>query len=95
MLKIGEFSKLAQVSPKALRIYDERGLLRPAWIDRFSGYRYYAPEQLARLHSILALKDLGFSLDQIGELLDGGLGADELGRLMRERQRELSRHITA
>ena len=95
MLKIGEFSKLAQVSPKALRLYDERGLLRPAWIDRFTGYRYYKAEQLATLHSILALKDLGFSLDQIGELLAGDLGADELGRMMRERQRELSRHIAA
>ena len=95
MLKIGAFSKLAQVSPKALRIYDERGLLRPAWIDRFSGYRYYRPEQLARLHSILALKDLGFSLEQIGELLDGGTSSEELGLMMRERQRELSRHIAA
>jgi predicted transcriptional regulator YdeE/DNA-binding transcriptional MerR regulator len=95
MLKIGEFSKLAQVSPKALRIYDERGLLRPAWIDRFSGYRYYRPAQLARLHTILALKDLGFTLEQIGELLDGDMSAAELEGMMRERQRALSRHIAA
>ena len=60
MLKIGEFSRLAQVSPKTLRLYDERGLLKPAWIDRFSGYRYYTLEQLTHLNRILALKDLGY-----------------------------------
>ena len=95
MLKIGEFSKLGQVSPKALRLYDERGLLRPAWIDRFTGYRYYNADQLATLHSILALKDLGFSLDQIGELLAGETDPQALGQMMRERQRDLSRHIAA
>jgi hypothetical protein len=41
MLKIGEFSKLAQVSVKTLRYYDELGLLRPDWVDRYTGYRYY------------------------------------------------------
>lgn len=95
MLKIGEFSKLAQVSPKALRIYDERGLLRPAWIDRWTGYRYYTADQLATMHRILALKDLGFSLDQVGELLAGEMDADALGRMMREQQKEISRHIAA
>ncbi|MFN2296652.1 MAG: MerR family transcriptional regulator, partial [Candidatus Promineifilaceae bacterium] len=95
MLKIGEFSKLAQVSPKALRIYDERGLLRPAWIDRWTGYRYYTADQLATMHRILALKDLGFSLDQVGELLAGEMDADALGRMIRERQKEISRHIAA
>ena len=95
MLKIGEFSKLGQVSPKTLRLYDERGLLRPAWTDRFTGYRYYATEQLARLHRILALKDLGFSLEQIGELLDGDLDAPDLERVMRARQRELATQIAA
>ena len=84
-----------QVSPKALRIYDERGLLRPAWIDRWTGYRYYTADQLATMHRILALKDLGFSLDQIGELLAGELDGEALGRMMRERQKEISRHIAA
>jgi DNA-binding transcriptional MerR regulator len=78
MLKIGEFSRLAQVPPTTLCLYDERGLLKPAWIDRFSGYRYYTLEQLARLNRILALKDLGFSLDQIGEIQRQDLPAAEL-----------------
>ena len=93
MLKIGEFSRLAQVSPKTLRLYDERGLLKPAWIDRFSGYRYYTLEQLARLNRILALKDLGFSLDQIGEMQRDDLPAAELRGMIRLKRAELEQHI--
>ena len=93
MLKIGEFSRLAQVSPKTLRLYDERGLLKPAWIDRFSGYRYYTLEQLARLNRILALKDLGFSLEQIGEMQRGDLAAAELRGMIRLKRAELEQHI--
>jgi DNA-binding transcriptional MerR regulator len=55
MLKIGEFSKLARVSVKTLRYYADLGLLKPAYVDRYSGYRYYALEQLPRLNRILAL----------------------------------------
>ena len=69
MFKIGDFSRLAQVSVKALRYYGKLGLLKPAWIDRYTGYRYYTAEQLPRLNRILALKDLGFSLEQIKQLL--------------------------
>jgi DNA-binding transcriptional MerR regulator len=65
MLKIGDFSSLAQVSIKTLRYYDERGLLSPAHIDPETGYRYYSASQLSQLHRILALKDFGFSLEQI------------------------------
>ncbi len=49
MFRIGEFSKLAQVTVKALRLYDERGLLVPARVDRSSGYRFYSAAQLPRL----------------------------------------------
>ena len=93
MLKIGEFSKLAQVSPKALRLYDERGLLKPAWIDRFTGYRYYHVEQLAELNRILAFKDLGFSLDQIEALQRDDLPTAELRGMIRLKQAELEQHI--
>ncbi len=71
MIKIGDFSRLAQVSVRTLRLYDEMGLLKPAHIDRFSDYRYYSIEQLPRLNRILALKDLGFSLEQISRMLKG------------------------
>lgn len=72
MLKIGEFSQLGQVSVRMLRHYDATGLLEPAEVDHLSGYRFYAVEQLPRLNRILALKDLGLSLEQIRLLLDEG-----------------------
>ena len=65
MFKIGEFSRLAQVPVPTLRYYDQVGLLKPVKVDTFSGYRYYAASQLPRLHRILALKGLGFTLEQI------------------------------
>ena len=68
MLRIGDFSQLAQISVRTLRLYDEMGLFKPAQIDRFTDYRYYNVEQLARLNRILALKDLGLSLEQIKQL---------------------------
>ena len=71
MIRIGDFARLAGVSIETLRHYDELGLLAPARVDEFTGYRSYRPEQLRRLHRILALKDLGFSLGQIAEVLDG------------------------
>ncbi|MBN1149362.1 MAG: MerR family transcriptional regulator, partial [Anaerolineales bacterium] len=93
MFKIGDFSKLAQVSVKTLRYYDSLGLLRPAWIDRFSGYRYYTAGQLPRLNRILALKDLGFSLEQVQRLLHEDLPAAELRGMLRMKQAEIEGQI--
>lgn len=71
MIKIGDFARLAGVSVETLRHYDELGLLTPVKVDQFTGYRLYSAAQLARVNRILALKDFGFSLRQIGEALDG------------------------
>lgn len=88
MIKIGDFSRLALVSIKALRHYDELGLLKPAHVDRFTGYRYYAVEQLPQLNRILALKDLGLSLEQIAALLRTDVSAGEIRGMLRLRQAE-------
>jgi predicted transcriptional regulator YdeE len=93
MLKVGDFSQLAHVTVKALRHYDEIGLLKPVWIDRFSGYRYYTPGQLPRLNRILALKDLGFSLAQIRDLLDDDLPSSKLCEIFRQKQAELEQRV--
>lgn len=93
MLKIGEFSKIAQVSIKTLRYYDQMGLLKPAHIDRYTGYRYYTLAQLPRLNRILALKDLDFSLDQIQELLKVQLSSEMLQNMLRNKAGELRRRI--
>ena len=95
MLKIGDFSKAAQVTVKALRLYGELGLLRPVWVDRFSGYRYYSLEQLPRLNRILALKELGFSLEQVGTMLDRVLTVDELRSILRQKRVELEERLQA
>lgn len=78
MFRIGEFSKIAQVPGSLLRYYDEIGLLKPARVDQFTGYRYYSTGQLPRLHRILALKELGLTLEQIGRLLNDEISADEI-----------------
>ena len=93
MFKIGDFSKLSQVSVKTLRYYDEIGLLRPSEIDRFTGYRHYTASQLARLNRILLLKDLGLSLDQIGRLLKSDLPPAQLRGMLKLRQAEIERSI--
>ncbi len=93
MLKVGDFSKLAHVTVKTLRHYDELGLLKPVWIDRYTSYRYYSLEQLPRLHRILALKDLGFSLAQVGAMLDEDLPASELRRMFDQKQAELKERL--
>jgi predicted transcriptional regulator YdeE len=93
MLKIGDFSKLAQVSVKTLRYYGRLGLLKPAWIDRFTGYRYYTIDQLSQLNRILALKDLGFSLEQIAQVLQDDLSPEELRGMLRLKYAEIERLI--
>ncbi|RCX23033.1 DNA-binding transcriptional MerR regulator [Fontibacillus phaseoli] len=65
VFKIGEFSKLTQVSIRMLRYYDETGLLKPARIDNDSGYRYYSVEQISLLHKIIFLRDTGFTVSEI------------------------------
>ena len=70
MLKIGEFSKLSRVSIRSLRRYDEAGLLVPASIDPFTGYRYYSERQLPAANRIRALRDMGFPLTAVREVMD-------------------------
>ncbi|OJX39627.1 MAG: hypothetical protein BGO78_05050 [Chloroflexi bacterium 44-23] len=69
MIMIGELAKRGNVTVKALQNYAHLGLLKPVWIDRFSGYRYYYESQLMQLQRIQVLKDMGFALRQIQSLL--------------------------
>jgi effector-binding domain-containing protein len=94
MLKIGDFSRLSQVPVKTLRYYDEQGLLTPTEVDRFTGYRYYSVSQLPRLNRLLALKDLGFSLEQIGRVLNEGVTVEQLRGMLRLKQAEAQQRVT-
>lgn len=93
MLRIGDFSKLAQVPVATLRYYDQLGLLKPAQVDKFTEYRYYTVDQLPRLNRILALKDLGFSLEQIERLLNDNISIQELRGMLLLRQADAERQI--
>ena len=70
MFKIGEFSKLTQVSIRMLRYYDETGLLKPAEVDYFTNYRLYSTEQIPVLNKIIFLRDLGCNVSEIAHALD-------------------------
>ena len=74
MFKIGDFSMLSRISVKTLRYYDEIGLLKPVNVDQFTGYRYYSADQLPRLNYIVALKDMGLSLEEIANTLGRSVG---------------------
>jgi DNA-binding transcriptional MerR regulator len=95
MLKISEFSHLAHISGRMLRYYDERGLLKPAYVDPATGYRYYTLEQLPRFHRLQALQDLGFTLEQIAPLLDHDISLAELRGMLLLKQAEVQQHIQA
>jgi DNA-binding transcriptional MerR regulator len=89
MFKIGEFSRLSRVSVRMLRHYDQLGLLIPSQTDPFTGYRYYSASQLPRLNRILALRDLGFSLEQISGLLDEDVSAEQLLGMLKVKRAEV------
>ncbi|MGQ0682001.1 MerR family transcriptional regulator [Bradyrhizobium sp.] len=93
MFRIGEFAQIAQVSGRQLRFYDQLGLLRPAHVDAQTGYRYYSIRQLPRLNSILALKELGLSLEQIGPLLDREMSPAELRSMLTLKRAQLERSL--
>ncbi len=89
MLKIGDFSKLSRISIRMLRHYDEIGLLVPQTTDSFTGYRYYGEDQLPVAGQINALKDMGFGLSAIGEILKSYDNPQKLAEFLRVKQAEI------
>jgi DNA-binding transcriptional MerR regulator/effector-binding domain-containing protein len=93
MFTIGDFARHGRVTVRMLRHYDGIGLLRPARVDPHSGYRGYEAAQLSRLNRIVALKDLGFTLDQVAAIIDDKVGIDELRGMLRLRRAELETQL--
>ena len=85
MFKIGEFSKLVRVSPRMLRHYEKCGLLYPAEIDKFTGYRQYSAAQIPLLNKIVLLRDLGFSIGEIGDILPYFDNAAYMNKVLRNK----------
>jgi DNA-binding transcriptional MerR regulator len=96
MLRIGPFAKACQVSERTLRFYEKEGLLRPARVDPENGYRYYDAGVLLRVHRILALRDLGLTLDEIRAVLNAGRATTHVLRGLLARKRvELEAFVRA
>lgn len=93
MFKIGDFSKLCRIPVSALRYYADIGLLEPAEISRETGYRYYSLDQLPQLNRILALKDLGLSLEQIKDLLSNELPLSEMRGMLKLKANEMQQML--
>lgn len=94
MFRIGEFSKIAQVPGSLLRYYDQIGLLKPAHTDHQTGYRYYSAKQLPRLHRILALKELGLTLEQITRLVNEEVTAAEIRGMLTLKKAQVEQAVS-
>ena len=88
MYGIGTVARLSQVSVRTLRHYDDLGLLKPTHVDPRTGYRYYSPDKVVRLHRILVFRDLGVPLSEIAELMDENVTVEQLRGILRLRQAE-------
>ncbi|MEP7154490.1 MAG: MerR family transcriptional regulator [Betaproteobacteria bacterium] len=93
MFRIGDFSRIARVSARLLRFYDEIGLFAPAHADPHTGYRFYTVNQLAELNRITVLKDLGFSLEQVRDILKSRIDAAELRSMLLLRRSDAARAL--
>ena len=91
-LKIGEFSKMMQVTVKTLRHYEQKGLLVPDEVDEWTGYRYYNITQMQRLNTIRGLQRQGFTLEEIKELLEDGAQTPSIEQLTQKIE-ETERHL--
>ncbi|WP_020658584.1 MerR family transcriptional regulator [Amycolatopsis benzoatilytica] len=95
MFTIGEFARHGRVSVRMLRHYDALGLLRPARVDPHTGYRSYSADQLATLNRIVALKELGFGLGEVGELLAEQVTPEQVRGMLLLRRAELAQQLAA
>ncbi len=95
MFTVGDFARLAQVSKRLLRYYDEIDLFKPCYTDSGSGYRFYSVEQMAELNRILALKDLGLSLDQIRGVLSDNVTTEQLEGMLLLKKAEIEQQLLA
>ena len=99
-MQIKEFADFTGVSVRTLHYYDEIGLLRPAFVDRSTGYRFYDENSLLRMQEILFYRELDFSLKSIGEILsslnyDKSKALKEQKHLLTLKKERLERLISA
>lgn len=95
MFRIGIFSKLVRVSARMLRHYEKCGLLYPAKIDHVTGYRLYSMKQIPLLSKIVKLRDMGFSIDEIGDILPNYDSSKYLDKALQKKAKEIQAAIAA
>jgi len=93
MFKIGEFSKLVRVSARMLRYYDKNGIFVPAEVDRFTGYRLYSSKQVPLLMKIVTLRDMGFGVEEIEEILSHYEDSIYMQKVLTRKRQEIENTI--
>ena len=96
LMKIGEIAAFFNVSVKAVRIYEKKGIIRPARIDKQTGYRYYTADRVQQLNALIELKGLGFSLNEIREIMQGkGMDSRRLTECLLQKKMRWKESISA
>lgn len=93
LFKISEFSRLSRIPLQTLRYYDQLGILKPAMTDESTGYRYYYAEQLLEINRIVIYKELGFTLQQIAQLLHEDISTEQIRGMLRLKESEIERQL--
>lgn len=86
LMMIGEIAEFFGISRKAIRLYEKKGILKPVEVDPQNGYRYYSAAQVQQLNALLELKSLGFSLEEIKSVLDGGTAKEGLSDTLKKKR---------
>lgn len=93
--QIGDFSKIANISIKALRFYHEKSILIPSYIDQESGYRYYSEADLEKARAIRILREFDFSIKEIKEVIEAAEKDDDITEALRQKASEIGEKIKA
>ena len=87
-MRIGEIAEFFGLSHKAIRLYEKKGIIKPAKVDQATGYRYYSADQVKQLNALVELKSLGFSLNEIKEIIGGAMTVEKLMDALREKRQD-------
>ena len=90
MYKIGDFSSMSKTTIKTLRYYEKEGLLKPVYIDQNTGYRYYETSQLVEISKIISLRQIGLSIKDIKNILNGC----DMKSILNKRKKEIKENLT-
>ena len=90
MYKIGDFSSMSKTTIKTLRYYEKEGLLKPVYIDQNTGYRYYETSQLVEISKIISLRQIGLSIKDIKNIIDGY----DMENILNKRKKEIEYNLT-